>query len=148
MIQILCNLIQNAVDASSPLSDIGITTSLTDRTLTITVVDKGMGISPDVLPHIFDPFFTTKYGAQSVGLGLGLAISKNLLSSMGGQLDCSTKEGKGTTFSIILPLPLNIHKHSSILSFMLTDDFSFTLPLLEMETLDEHHLRPDPSCRR
>ena len=105
MIQILCNLIQNAVDASSPLSDIGITTSLTDRTLTITVVDKGMGISPDVLPHIFDPFFTTKYGAQSVGLGLGLAISKNLLSSMGGQLDCSTKEGKGTTFSIILPLP-------------------------------------------
>jgi len=104
MIQILCNLIQNAVDASSPFSDIGITTSLTDRTLTITVVDKGMGISPDVLPHIFDPFFTTKYGDQSVGLGLGLAISKNLLSSMGGQLDCSTKEGKGTTFSIILPL--------------------------------------------
>jgi len=104
LIQILCNLIQNAVDASCPASDILISSTQNDQARTISVTDHGMGIPSDVLPRIFDPFFTTKYGNQGAGLGLGLALSKNLVESMGGQIHCSTVEGEGATFSIRLPI--------------------------------------------
>lgn len=103
LIQILCNLIQNAVDASSPPSDIHVSITQDHETVTIAIADQGMGIAPDVLPRMFDPFYTTKYGDQGIGLGLGLAISKNIIESASGHLRCSTIQGTGTTFSIILP---------------------------------------------
>ncbi|MGE0472335.1 MAG: PAS domain S-box protein [Nitrospirales bacterium] len=106
LIQILCNLIQNAVDASSPPSDIHVSITRDHQASTISIADQGMGINPEVLPRIFDPFYTTKYGKQGVGLGLGLAIAKNIIESAGGHLHCSTIQGTGTTFSIILPASL------------------------------------------
>ncbi|MGD9850708.1 MAG: PAS domain S-box protein [Nitrospirales bacterium] len=103
LIQILCNLIQNAVDASSPPSDIDVSITQDHQSVTISIADQGMGIAPEVLSRMFDPFYTTKYGDQGIGLGLGLAISKNIIESASGHLQCSTIQGTGTTFSIILP---------------------------------------------
>lgn len=103
LIQILCNLIQNAVDASSPPSEVDVSITQDHQTVTISIADQGMGIAPEVLPRMFDPFYTTKYGDQGIGLGLGLAISKNIVESASGHLQCSTTQGVGTTFSIILP---------------------------------------------
>lgn len=102
--QVLCNLIQNAVDASRPNLDVLVSTSLDQQIVTILVTDHGMGISAEILPRIFDPFFTTKYGYEGVGLGLGLALSKNLVESMGGTLQCSSQNGNGTTFRVSLPV--------------------------------------------
>jgi len=68
----------------------------------LTVVDTGTGIAPDVLPHIFDPFFTTKGPGE--GSGLGLAQVEGIVGQHGGRIGVTTEVGKGTTFTIYLPL--------------------------------------------
>ena len=66
------------------------------------VKDTGKGIELADLPHIFEPFFTTKEPA--VGTGLGLYISKNIVSSLGGQLHVESTAGQGTRVLLRLPL--------------------------------------------
>lgn len=73
------------------------------RYLSIQIRDDGPGIAPDVLPHIFEPYFTTKTG----GSGLGLATSQAIVQEHGGQLSVSTREGKGATFEVLIPLSLD-----------------------------------------
>ena len=62
--------------------------------------DTGKGVSPKISRRIFDPFFTTKEG----GTGLGLSITHNIVESHGGTITNASHEGKGTTFSINLPV--------------------------------------------
>lgn len=69
----------------------------------IAVVDHGVGIAPEILPHIFDPFFTTKTEGELKGMGLGLSISQSLVASMGGRIDVQTQPNSGSTFLVILP---------------------------------------------
>ncbi len=68
----------------------------------IRVTDNGKGIPQKVLDKIFQPFFTTKPTGQ--GTGLGLSLSYDIVKANGGELEVETKEGEGSTFSIILPL--------------------------------------------
>jgi CheY-like chemotaxis protein len=74
--------------------------------LAISIKDTGIGIPPEKQKLLFTPFsqtdasFTRKYG----GTGLGLAISSNLVSLMGGTINCASKPGQGSTFSFVLPL--------------------------------------------
>ncbi len=65
------------------------------------VKDTGKGISPTDLPYVFEPFFTTK--DRGVGTGLGLYISNNIVTSLGGQLDVQSTVGGGTSFVLSLP---------------------------------------------
>ncbi|MDY4174354.1 MAG: HAMP domain-containing sensor histidine kinase, partial [Bacteroidales bacterium] len=67
--------------------------------VTICVEDNGDGIDDDVRDKIFRPNFTTK----STGMGLGLAITKTIVSNSGGQIDFKTQIGQGTTFRVELP---------------------------------------------
>lgn len=76
------------------------TSSISDD-ITITFKDTGVGIPPDVLQRIFEPFFTTK---REKGTGLGLSISYRIVQDHGGRIDVESEEGKGTTFTIRLPL--------------------------------------------
>jgi len=70
------------------------------------VLDNGCGISKNNLPRIFDPFFTTKEVGK--GTGLGLAITYSIIKGHNGWIDVTSKEGKGTTFAIYLPIPQDI----------------------------------------
>jgi len=67
----------------------------------ITVKDNGNGIPQKILEKIFQPFFTTKPTGQ--GTGLGLSLSYDIVKAHGGELKVETKEGEGSTFSILLP---------------------------------------------
>ena len=104
LIQVLCNLIHNAIDASRPGSTIKVSVANGSETLSICVADQGEGIPSETLPHIFEPFFTTKQGEEEGGMGLGLSINHSLVESMGGILDFESEIGHGTTFRITLPL--------------------------------------------
>ncbi len=64
------------------------------------VRDNGSGIPAEILPNIFDPFFTTK----GEGTGLGLSVSYNIISEHKGRMEVQSEVGKGTCFSLYLPV--------------------------------------------
>jgi signal transduction histidine kinase len=66
----------------------------------LVVRDDGVGIPADILPHIFEPFLTTKES----GVGLGLAISHGIIERHDGRIEVASELGKGTTFTIALPI--------------------------------------------
>jgi signal transduction histidine kinase len=66
------------------------------------VRDDGVGMPPEVVANMFEPFFTTKEHGR--GLGLGLAISRNIVDRHGGRIEVASEPGRGTTFTITLPL--------------------------------------------
>lgn len=107
ILQVLSNLILNAQHALQQQADnrrIRLATRLRKKAgiLRIEVEDSGPGIPPEIRSRIFDPFFTTK--AAGVGTGLGLAVSLGMVEAHGGRLVLKTREGRGTTFAIELPL--------------------------------------------
>jgi polar amino acid transport system substrate-binding protein len=69
--------------------------------VTITVVDEGSGIPPEIHSRILEPFFTTKL--DSGGTGLGLAIAQSIVKELHGSLEFTSEPAKGTTFTIRLP---------------------------------------------
>jgi len=74
-------------------------------TVTIRVSDNGMGITPGNLKQIFDPFFTTKDGQddQAQGHGLGLALCREIIDSLGGTISAKSPRDQGATFIITHP---------------------------------------------
>jgi signal transduction histidine kinase len=75
-------------------------TRLAGTHVTVTIQDRGVGISPEDMAHIFDPYFTTR----RTGTGLGLPISKNIIEGLGGTLAVTSRRGEGTQIRIELPL--------------------------------------------
>ena len=106
--QVVYNLILNARDAMvGRRGNLKISAKLNeDGKVKIIVADTGPGIEPAVLSKIFDPFFSTKNksGENQGGSGLGLAVSKHILQRAGGHISVESEIGKGTTFTIELPL--------------------------------------------
>ncbi len=100
--QVLMNLILNAVQAIKGGGTITIRTRVIEGTCQIDVEDTGCGIPPNVLPRIFDPFFTTKETGE--GTGLGLSVSLGIIERHGGQIRVDSEVGKGTVFTVCLPL--------------------------------------------
>jgi signal transduction histidine kinase len=100
--QVLTNLIVNAAQAIEENGQVIVKSRQEGDKLKITVVDTGKGIAEAHLERIFDPFFTTK--PEGEGTGLGLSISFDIVKEHGGQLSVSSKVGKGTIFTIILPV--------------------------------------------
>jgi signal transduction histidine kinase len=104
--QILFNLIQNALDASSPNGTVLCRALRRNDRLCIQVIDGGSGIAPEVAARIFNPGFSTKQamGGQ-MGLGLGLGSSRRLAEGLGGSLTFTNNPSEvGCTFELDLPL--------------------------------------------
>jgi PAS domain S-box-containing protein len=96
----LINLIQNAVQAMPHGGTLKITAQTRKETAEISIEDTGGGISTEAQGKIFTPLFTTK----SKGQGFGLAVVKRLIEAQDGEISYITQDGKGTTFTIQLPL--------------------------------------------
>ncbi|TKK69284.1 HAMP domain-containing histidine kinase [Ilyomonas limi] len=102
--RLFTNLIKNAKEASSgEVAEVKIKQHSINKSVVITIADKGTGIPADKQAHIFEPNFTTK----SSGTGLGLAICKGIVEKARGKIWFTTKEGIGTTFYVELPLSTN-----------------------------------------
>lgn len=103
--QILVNLLSNAIQAmqESNLKNIEVTLLSSAKTAVVEVIDTGPGIAESDIRQLFEPFFTTK----ETGLGLGLSISQQIISSMQGKLWATNTPDSGAKFSISLPLQQN-----------------------------------------
>jgi len=100
--QVFFNLISNAIDAIGTDGLIQITCRREGLNLIVQIKDDGPGMSSVVQKHIFDPFYTTKEASK--GTGLGLWVSYNIIEKMGGTISLESREKKGTTFTIKIPV--------------------------------------------
>ena len=99
--QVFLNLLNNAHQAIAGKGTINITTSIDESNVYIEIKDTGSGIHKENLSQIFDPGFTTK--GVGVGTGLGLSICYQIITDHKGEIKVESREGKGTTFTIVLP---------------------------------------------
>ncbi|HWH79741.1 MAG TPA: ATP-binding protein, partial [Candidatus Binatus sp.] len=98
MKQVILNLAKNAVEAMPGGGKLSFTGLEMDHKVTLKISDTGAGIPPEV--DIFEPFFTTK----AFGTGIGLTIVRQIVQALGGSINYCSEPGKGTTFSIDLPM--------------------------------------------
>ncbi|WP_186442879.1 ATP-binding protein [Desulfobotulus alkaliphilus] len=100
--QVFMNILVNAAQAIEKQGTITLKTQIQNSFILVDITDSGKGIPEDILPKIFDPFFTTKPVGK--GTGLGLNISYNIMHQLGGDISAHSTPGKGSTFSIRIPL--------------------------------------------
>ncbi len=100
--QAVIALATNAIDAMPDGGSLTFRTNANGRRLIIEIEDTGVGIPVEDMSRIFEPFFTTKEVGK--GTGLGLAVCYGIITDHGGRLNVRSNLGKGTTFSIFLPL--------------------------------------------
>jgi len=102
--QVFLNIINNAAQAINGSGTIKIQTQVntTTQMVEVNISDSGTGMDQDTIDRIYDPFFTTK--AVGEGTGLGLAISSSIIEKHHGHIHVESEIGKGTTFTISLPL--------------------------------------------
>jgi signal transduction histidine kinase len=104
--QILLNLLSNARRYTPAGGRITLTVRAADTQVQLQISDSGHGIPAEELPHIFQRFYRgdRSRSRQTGGAGLGLAIAKNLVEAHGGQICVTSRPGRGTTFTVSLPL--------------------------------------------
>lgn len=103
MQQALGNLLDNALKFTPSGGRVTLDGRADDRQAVLSVTDTGPGIAPDRLVHVFEPFWQERKGDPR-GAGLGLSIAKGIVEAHGGRISAESTPGKGTTFSIFLPM--------------------------------------------
>jgi PAS domain S-box-containing protein len=105
MKQVLLNLLANAIKFNRPSGRVTVSTEVIDDRVRLSVADTGLGINPELTERLFVPFDRLNAEATGIeGTGLGLALSKSLSEAMGGTLTFESTPGKGSVFSIELPI--------------------------------------------
>lgn len=104
--QVVLNLVSNATFAMRGKEDGALTISTSTendkKMVTLQIKDTGTGMDPETQSHIFEPYFTTKQ--QGEGSGLGLSICNHIVEEHGGRIEVESKEGKGTTIDVVIPV--------------------------------------------
>jgi two-component system NtrC family sensor kinase len=100
--QVFLNLINNAIDAIGKDGEIQVKSRCSDSFIKVEIKDNGSGIPQDKQKKVFDPFYTTKETGK--GTGLGLWVSYDIIEKMGGTIRLVSEVGKGTTFTVELPI--------------------------------------------
>jgi len=100
--QAVRNLIHNGLDASPNDGRVRLESNIESGALQLSVIDSGEGMTCEILNRASDPFFTTKEPGR--GIGLGLFLTRNVISRLGGELDFQSTPGSGTVVIAIIPL--------------------------------------------
>ena len=104
LVQVLGNILSNAIRFTPSGGEVELSAEQVDKSVCIRVRDSGVGIAPESLPYVFDRFYQAgKSRGRSGKMGLGLAISKELVEAMGGKISAESSVNQGTTISISLP---------------------------------------------
>ena len=107
LVQVFTNLVDNGLKFTPAGGSITLRAAQVDSGVQVEVADTGAGISPESLPNIFDRFYQadpSRPGGRKHGSGLGLAIVKEIVGAHGGKISVRSEPGKGTSFTVILPL--------------------------------------------
>ena len=104
MVQVLVNVLENAVKYSPEYCPIEVSAELDDGKARIKIADQGEGIPPEDLTRIFDKFYRVQRPESVSGTGLGLSISKGIVEAHGGQIYAHGRDGGGAVITVELPL--------------------------------------------
>ena len=104
MRQVIINLVHNAIKFTNPGGKIVVSTQVQDSLVILDISDNGVGIAKNDLPHVFERFYKVDRARSGGGTGMGLAIAKHVIEAHGGNIWVQSEEGKGSTFSLSLPL--------------------------------------------
>ena len=102
--QVLINLMENAIRHSGTAKPIYLTVKHLWHHVYFSVLDQGIGIEEERLPHIFDGTTSSKSSDSSRGLGIGLPICKTIISAHGGEIYAKNNENGGANFTFVLPM--------------------------------------------
>lgn len=106
-IQILTNLISNAIKYNKPKGSITVTVESDKKFVTVHVTDTGIGIGPEHIGHLFEKFYRVhddSAAAEKIGTGLGLFITRSIVEMQGGKIEVRSEAGKGSDFYFSLPV--------------------------------------------
>ncbi len=104
---ILLNLLSNALKYSPHDSTVDLCLDPSPEQLRITVRDRGIGFTPEELPHLFQPFWRSDRTEHCEGIGLGLMVVQSCVQAYGGRTHCESSPQGGTTFTVDLPTPVH-----------------------------------------
>lgn len=105
MDKIIYNLLSNAIKYNKVGGKIDVSLSLSKEQAVITIADNGIGMSKEKMKHLYTRFFDGDYRKQNMpGTGIGLSLTHDLVKLHHGDIQCESQEGKGTTFTITLPI--------------------------------------------
>lgn len=101
--RVLANFVSNGLKYSPPETEVRVTLATSGDDLTISVADRGVGITPEDRDRIFERFYRAEAQRSTSGLGLGLYISRMLVEANGGRIQVESQPGRGSIFSFTLP---------------------------------------------
>jgi signal transduction histidine kinase len=104
LLQVLSNLLGNAIKFTQPDGRVTVSASTADQEIMVSVADTGVGIPADELHLVFDRFWHAQKTSHVRGTGLGLAIAQGIIEAHGGRIWVESAPGSGSTFSFTLPI--------------------------------------------
>jgi signal transduction histidine kinase len=105
LVRVLQNLLVNAVRHTPTDGTVSIEATRRRGELEIAVQDSGEGIAPEDLDRIFEAFYRTDPARSGAGAGLGLALAKRIVESLGGRMEVRSAPQAGARFSVLIPMP-------------------------------------------
>lgn len=132
---IVQNLLSNAIKFSNPGGEISINlTKKRNKEVCLTVSDQGKGIPKEELKHIFDLFYQGEQSDKNNGSGIGLSYIRQLVETMHGVMWVESEEGKGTLFSLTIPLQQSVDMYFPVMGSQEHREPALTLGIPELES--------------
>ncbi|PIN28371.1 hybrid sensor histidine kinase/response regulator transcription factor [Prevotella intermedia] len=104
VVKVMNNLLSNAFKFTPEYGKVNVSAWCENQQLFVDVSDTGKGMSKEVVSHIFEPFYQDENDIQNIGTGVGLALVKQIMNAVDGEITVESIVGKGTTFHVSMPI--------------------------------------------